>query len=245
MIALGASALLLVGLSLRRAGFRLRLEGPSYVKIRNGHTTSDLLAGNQRCMGAVDVGATQTFVVPARDAVGRRAELVAVIGQPRRLRQHIVDRRDAAASHHVRARGARLLEKADYMGVFSSRLRGSRAYELARAAAARSTLGRLASETRQHTAKVTTDTSRTAGQAPIARANTCETANAPRPTADSKTVVRRPSRRAQTARQTSPNRASTTPPSGRDPLPTATPYPAISPVAATGAVGRRSSTVRG
>jgi len=76
----------LVGMSLRHAGPRLRLEGPSYVRIRNGRTTSELLAGSQTCIGVLDVGETASFVVPAAREIRRRAELVAVIGQPGRLR---------------------------------------------------------------------------------------------------------------------------------------------------------------
>ena len=54
------------------------------------------------------------------------------------------------------------------------------------------------------------------------------------------TVTRVPSRRAHTAMQASPQAARTTPPSGREPVPTATPKPAMRPAAATGAVGTRS-----
>ena len=58
----------IVGISLRRAGLRLRLEGPAYARIRNGSTASELLAGHQALIGVIDAGETQTFVVPA----GRR-----------------------------------------------------------------------------------------------------------------------------------------------------------------------------
>lgn len=54
-------------------------------------------------------------------------------------------------------------------------------------------------------------------------------------------AVRRPSRADQAATQASPHPASTTPPSGREPLATATPKPAISPPAAIGAVGTVAS----
>ena len=37
----------IVGMSLRRAGPRLRLEGPAYVRVRNGSTAPELLAGHQ------------------------------------------------------------------------------------------------------------------------------------------------------------------------------------------------------
>jgi hypothetical protein len=75
----------IVGMSLRRAGPRLRLEGPAYVRIRDGSTASELLAGHQASIGVLDAGETQTFVVPAEAPIRRRAELVAVIGQPERL----------------------------------------------------------------------------------------------------------------------------------------------------------------
>ena len=77
---------ILLGLSLRRAGLRLRLEGPSFVRVRNGRVTSDLLAGTQASVGILGAGETATFAVPAEPGLRRRAELVAVIGQPRRLR---------------------------------------------------------------------------------------------------------------------------------------------------------------
>lgn len=76
----------LVGMSLRRAGLRLRFEGPAYVRIRDGRTSSELLAGKQTCIGVLDAGETATFAVPAEAGTRRRAELVAVIGQTRRLR---------------------------------------------------------------------------------------------------------------------------------------------------------------
>jgi hypothetical protein len=75
-----------VGMSLRRAGPRLRLEGPAYVRIRNGSTDSKLLAGHQASIGVLEAGETQTFVVPAEVPIRRRAELVVVIGQRERLR---------------------------------------------------------------------------------------------------------------------------------------------------------------
>jgi hypothetical protein len=79
-------AAVMVGLSLRPAGARLRLEGRAYVRIRNGSTASELLAGHQASIGVLDARETQTFAVPADPAIGRRAELVAVIGQAQRLR---------------------------------------------------------------------------------------------------------------------------------------------------------------
>jgi len=76
----------IVGMSLRRAGPRLRLEGPAYVRIRSGSTASELLAGHQASIGVIEAGETRTFVVPAEAPIRRRAELVAVIGQRERLR---------------------------------------------------------------------------------------------------------------------------------------------------------------
>src|SRR5690348_11231381 len=76
----------IVGMSLRRAGPRLRLNGPAYVRIRNGGTAPELLAGSQASNGGLPAGETQTFVVSADAQIRRRAELVAVIGQQERLR---------------------------------------------------------------------------------------------------------------------------------------------------------------
>jgi hypothetical protein len=64
----------IVGMSLRRAGPRLRLEGPAYLTIRNGSTTSQVLAGNRASVGVLDAGETQTFVVPAEAQIRRRAD---------------------------------------------------------------------------------------------------------------------------------------------------------------------------
>jgi hypothetical protein len=73
-------------MSLRRAGARLRLAGPSYVRIRTGSTSSELLADKHAWVGVLDADETRTFVAPADAQVRQRAELVAVIGQRRRLR---------------------------------------------------------------------------------------------------------------------------------------------------------------
>jgi hypothetical protein len=75
-----------VGMSLRRAGARLRLEGGSYVRIRTGSTDAELRAEAQAQVGALDAGETRTFAVPAGPGDRRRAELVVVIGQTQRLR---------------------------------------------------------------------------------------------------------------------------------------------------------------
>lgn len=76
----------IVGISLRRAGARLRLEGRAYVRVRSGSTAAELLAARQTSVGLLDAGETQTFVVPGDASIRRRAELVAVIGQRDRLR---------------------------------------------------------------------------------------------------------------------------------------------------------------
>ena len=65
--------------------------------------------------------------------------------------------------------------------------------------------------------------STTAGQAPITSATRCESANADSPTMVNVIAVRHPSRRAQVAMQTAPQSARKTPPSGREPVATATP----------------------
>ena len=79
-------AAVILGISLPRAGARLRLDGPSYVRIRTGSTRSELLADQHAWVGVLDADETRTFVVPADSQVRQRAELVAVIGQQRRLR---------------------------------------------------------------------------------------------------------------------------------------------------------------
>src|ERR1019366_809712 len=101
---------------------------------------------------------------------------------------------------------------------------------------ARRNPGRRASETRQQRAAIAAATSSTDGQAPISSPRPCDAANANRPAAVSWAAVRRPSRRSQIAMQVSPQPASTTPPSGREPVATATPKPPIRPAAAIGAV---------
>jgi hypothetical protein len=75
-----------LGMSLRRAGLRLRLEGRSYCRVRTGSTTADLRADHQTSIAVIDRGETETFVVPADARIPRRAELVVVVGQPERLR---------------------------------------------------------------------------------------------------------------------------------------------------------------
>ena len=80
------SAPVILGMSLRQAGARLRLEGPCYVRIRTGSTRPELLAEKHAWIGVLAGDETRTFLVPADAHVRERAELVAVIGQQRRLR---------------------------------------------------------------------------------------------------------------------------------------------------------------
>jgi hypothetical protein len=108
----------MLGMSLRRAGPRLRLEGGSYVRVRTGSTSAELRAGRQTGIAALDAGETETFVVPASAQVSRRAELVLVVGQSERLRTiHrliVLPRRDLSvddARHEVRKPGLDPLER--------------------------------------------------------------------------------------------------------------------------------------
>lgn len=77
---------LLIGMSLRRPGLRLRLEGGAYARLRTRGTTPDLLPERQAFIGVLHPGEREMFVVVASANVGRRAELVVVCGQPDRLR---------------------------------------------------------------------------------------------------------------------------------------------------------------
>ncbi len=108
----------MLGMSLRRAGPRLRLEGGSYVRVRTGSTSAELRAGQQTDIAVLDAGETETFVVPASAQVARRAELVVIVGQPERLRTiHrllVLPRRDLCvddAPHQVRKPGLNPLER--------------------------------------------------------------------------------------------------------------------------------------
>jgi hypothetical protein len=80
------AAPVILGMSLRRAGARLRLEGVAYVTIRTGKTDPHLLADRQARIGVLDADETRTFRVPARPDLGRRAELMVIVGQRGRLR---------------------------------------------------------------------------------------------------------------------------------------------------------------
>jgi hypothetical protein len=76
----------LVGIKFRRCGIRLRLEGDSYVRIRTQRTSSDLLPRHMDVVGVIAAGETASFSACAERRLGRRAELVTVVGQDRRLR---------------------------------------------------------------------------------------------------------------------------------------------------------------
>jgi hypothetical protein len=109
---------IMLGLSLRRAGLRLRLEGRSYVRVRTGSTSADLRAGRQRGIAVLDAGETDTFVVPAGNLISRRLEVVVVVGQPDRLRTlHrlvVLPERELGgddARHQVRKPGLKPLER--------------------------------------------------------------------------------------------------------------------------------------
>ena len=81
----GATPVIL-GMSLRRAGPRLRLESGSYVRVMTGRTTAELRAQQHTSVAVLEGGETQTVVVPAGARVRRRAELVLVVGERDRLR---------------------------------------------------------------------------------------------------------------------------------------------------------------
>lgn len=76
----------IVGMSLRPAGLRLRLEGDAYVRIRTRSTAPDVLPRRQTAIAVLSPGATATFLVAADADVPQRAELVVRIGQRQRLR---------------------------------------------------------------------------------------------------------------------------------------------------------------
>jgi len=76
----------ILGMSLRSAGLRLRLESGTYVRLRTGSTAPELRADRQARVVVLDAGETRRFVLPADPRLGRRAELVTVVGQHDRLR---------------------------------------------------------------------------------------------------------------------------------------------------------------
>jgi len=108
----------MLGMSLRRAGPRLRLDGGSYIRVRTGSTSSDLQAGCQTGIAVLEAGETDTFVVPAGAKLPQRAELVLVVGQPERLRTiHrlvVLPQRELSlddARHQIRKAGLEPLER--------------------------------------------------------------------------------------------------------------------------------------
>jgi hypothetical protein len=76
----------LIGISLRRRGWRAWLEGSSYARLRTRGTTADLLPTRQAVIGVLAPGQRETVMVPAGAALGPQAELVVVLGMPSRLR---------------------------------------------------------------------------------------------------------------------------------------------------------------
>jgi hypothetical protein len=72
----------IVGLTLRRAGVRLRLEGAGYVTVGSRRRRAE----ERDTVAVLDAGETATIIVPAGARIGARAELVVVIGQRERLR---------------------------------------------------------------------------------------------------------------------------------------------------------------
>jgi hypothetical protein len=82
---------ILVGASVRRPRLRLRLSAGVLVRVPRRTTRARLLASRQATLVVVSSGATATLLVPAPPLDGTYGELVAVIGQPRRLR--VVHRR--------------------------------------------------------------------------------------------------------------------------------------------------------
>jgi len=98
----------LLGMSLRAPSARLRLEGSAYVRIRTGSIRSELLADKHAWVGVLGADETRTYVVPADARVRERAELVAVIGQQRRLRAiHRLVVLSPRSGLDARSRGAR------------------------------------------------------------------------------------------------------------------------------------------
>jgi hypothetical protein len=76
----------LVGLSLRRPGLRVRLEGGVYVRIGSQGQAAGRLPGRQAVLGVLEPRAVGTFVVRLPAGVRNDWELVAVVGQQERLR---------------------------------------------------------------------------------------------------------------------------------------------------------------
>jgi hypothetical protein len=89
----------LAGVSLRRPRLRLRLEGGSYVSIRSGRVTPDVLATGHVAVGVIPAGDRETLWVPADPGLGRWGELVVIVGQSQRLRA--IHRLVMLPPHHV------------------------------------------------------------------------------------------------------------------------------------------------
>jgi hypothetical protein len=80
------NAPVLLGLSLKRPGLRLRLESGTYARLRTRRTSPDLLPAQQAVIGVVAPGEQETFIVPAPPRLRTTAELVVVLGGEQRLR---------------------------------------------------------------------------------------------------------------------------------------------------------------
>lgn len=76
----------IAALSLRRPGIRLRLEGGAYAVLRTRGTAAGLLPTRQSVIAVIPAGERERLLVPDERGLGATAELVAVIGQPGRLR---------------------------------------------------------------------------------------------------------------------------------------------------------------
>lgn len=76
----------LIGASVRRRSLRLRLEGGYLVRVPRVTTSDGFLAGRHSVIRAVPPGEREAVLVPLRAGIGRRSELVVVIGERERLR---------------------------------------------------------------------------------------------------------------------------------------------------------------
>ena len=89
----------LVGLSVRRCGIRLWLEGGGFVSLPRRTTRRRLLAARQASVAVAAAGETVTLIVPMPARWRRSVQLVAAIGQQDRLR--VIHRRVALAGFAV------------------------------------------------------------------------------------------------------------------------------------------------
>ena len=89
----------LVGLSVRRCGVRLWLEGGGFVSLPRRTTRPKLLAARHASVAVAGAGETVTLTVPMPARWRRSVQLVAAIGQQDRLR--VIHRRVALAGSAV------------------------------------------------------------------------------------------------------------------------------------------------